>query len=266
MIVLIERFLHNQKNTLIIDLSTTISNQTSAFELNPHHITYSPHKNASHLSKKLLGLDESHWPNGEGWATEEVTLSTHSGTHIDAPYHYGPLSNGKPAKTIDQVPLRWCFGNGVLLDMTHKSAGDGISDDDIRAELERIDYQLEPYDIVLIHTGASKYFDSPNYDLKHAGLERSATEYLVDKGIRLIGIDAWGLDRPFDVMAQDAKEGKKQFWESHLLGREKEYLQIEKLCNLDQLPKPYGFTICAFPVSIANASAGWSRVVAIMTE
>jgi kynurenine formamidase len=49
----------------------------------------------------------------------------------------------------------------------------------------------------LIHTGAAKYFNQPKYDLKHAGLVRSATEYLVDQGVQLIGIDAWGLDRPF---------------------------------------------------------------------
>ncbi|WP_028777124.1 cyclase family protein [Shimazuella kribbensis] len=261
-----ERFLRNKKKTTLIDLSSQLHNQTSSFEINPHHITYSLHKDAVTLSQKLLDIDESYWPNGEGWAIEEVTLSTHAGTHIDAPYHYGPTTNGSPAKTIDQVPLRWCFGNGVVLDMTHKSAGEGIDDEDIKKELDRIQYHLQPFDIVLIHTGASKYFSQPKYDLKHAGLVRSATEYLVDQGIRLIGIDAWGLDRPFDIMAKEAKEGKTQFWESHLLGREKEYLQIEKLCNLDQLPEPFGFTICAFPVNIAGASAGWSRVVAIIEE
>ena len=63
----------------------------------------------------------------------------------------------------------------------------------------------------------------------------SATEWLIDQGVKLIGIDAWGLDRPFDVTAQEAKEGTTQFWEAHLVGRKKEYCQIEKLCNLDQI-------------------------------
>ena len=80
---------------------------------------------------------------------------------------------------------------------------------------------------------------------------------------RLIGIDAWGLDRAVDVMVEDAKAGRAQVWESHLLGREKEYLQIERLANLDQLPSPTGFTVYAFPFKLERASAGWARVVAI---
>ena len=70
----------------------------------------------------------------------------------------------------------------------------------------------------------------------HAGLTASATEWLIDQGVKLIGIDAWGLDRPFDVTAKEAKAGKSQFWEAHLVGRRKKYCQIEKLCNLDRSP------------------------------
>lgn len=263
---MIENFIHNEKRTTLIDLSTQINNKTSHFEINPHRISYTSHKEATIVCQKAFGLDPSHWPDGEGWAGEEVTLTTHSGTHIDAPYHYGSTTNGQPAKTIDNIPLRWCYGNGVVLDMTHKQAGDSIDMEDIKGELNRIGYVLQPFDIVLIHTGASKYFDEPEYEKKHAGLVRSATEYLVDQGVRLIGIDGWSLDRPLAIMAKEANEGKGQFWESHLLGREKEYLQIEKLSNLHLLPKPFGFTICAFPVNIAHASAGWSRVVAIVED
>ena len=106
----------------------------------------------------------------------------------------------------------------------------------------------------------------PGYESRHPGLRRSATEYLVDAGVKLIGIDAWGLDRPFDVMIEDAKSGQAQFWESHLLGREKEYCQIERLAELDTLPRPTGFTVSAFPFKLERASAGWARVVAIFDE
>jgi kynurenine formamidase len=67
-------------------------------------------------------------------------------------------------------------------------------------------------------------------------------------------------------MIAEAKQQPSQFWESHLLGREKEYCQIEKLANLDQLPKPFGFQVMAFPVNLRAASAGWSRVVALIEE
>lgn len=254
------------KRVTLIDLSDCLENATSDFEPNAHHIEYTDHQQGVAMTERLFGFGPAYWPGGQGWAVETVTLSTHSGTHVDAPYHYGPAARGA-ARTIDQVPLRWCFGDGVVLNMTHKGRGEGISVDDVQGELARIGYQLKPYDIVLVRTGASTQFKQRGYDMAHAGLRRSATEWLVDQGVRLIGIDAWGLDRPFNVMIMEAMRGDKaQFWESHILGREKEYCQIEKLANLDQIPVPFGFTVAAFPVKLRGASAGWSRVVAIHEE
>ncbi|SDX41583.1 Kynurenine formamidase [Marininema mesophilum] len=260
-----ERYIRNGIQTTLIDLSDQLSNRTSPYEINQHHIKYLDHSVAVSQAKKLLG-DHEFFPNKEGWATEEVTLSSHSGTHVDAPYHYGSLSEGRPAKTIDQIPLQWCYGDGVLLDFCHKGIGEGIDEQDIKSELNRIGYDLNPFDIVLIHTGASKLFGTPGYANKQPGLVRSAVQFLVSQGVKLIGIDAWGLDRPFDRMAEESISGKGQFWEAHLFGREKEYCQIERLCNLEEIPKPFGFTVQAFPVKIEGASAGWSRVVAILEE
>ncbi len=249
----------------LYDLSDCLENSTSAFELNKHNIDYTTPQQGAQMTERMIGLGASYWPDGVGWAVESVTLSTHSGTHVDAPAHYGPAAQGE-TRTIDRVPLRWCFSDGVLLDMTYKKRGEGITDEDVQKALATIGYTLKPYDIILIRTDTSKHFKEPGYDMLHAGLRRSATEWLVDQGVRLIGIDAWGIDRPFDVMVQEAKAGESQFWESHLLGRQKEYCQIEKLANLDQLPKPFGFKVAAFPVNLKGASAGWSRVVAIFEE
>ncbi len=149
--------------------------------------------------------------------------------------------------------------------MRHKRAGEGIHRADVEAELRRLRYSLKPYDIVLVMTGTDKHFEEPGYDQMHPGLRRDATEFLIDAGVRLIGIDAWGLDRPFEVMVREAREGNKdQLWESHVLGRTKPYCQIERLCNLDTIPVPYGFTVIALPVVLEGASAGWARVVAIV--
>jgi kynurenine formamidase len=140
----------------------------------------------------------------------------------------------------------------------------GITRNDVEAELERIGHTLEPLDIVLVMTGTN--LKEPGYESRHPGLRVDATEFLVDRGVRLIGIDAWGLDRPFDVMIEDARAGRAQFWESHLLGRRKEYCQIERLANLDSLPRPTGFVVSAFPFKLEGASAAWARVVAIFDE
>lgn len=248
----------------VYDLSQTVSNQTSAAEPNKHHIEYLDADQTAEMTGKLFGIGPEYWPDGKGYRIERVQLSTHTGTHIDAPYHYGPARDGSPGRAIDQVPLRWCFGDGVRLDMRHKHNGEGITRADVEAELQRIDYRLKPYDIVLVWTGTDQHFATPGYDTMQPGLRRDATEFLVDQGVRLIGIDAWSLDRPFDVMIAEARAGDRaQLWESHLLGREKEYAQIEKLCDLGRLPRPHGFTVLALPVKVERASGGWARVVAV---
>lgn len=262
-----EVFIRGNKKFTLIDLSDCLSNKTSAFEPNQHKIEYTNHEESLEVGKAMFNLDKEDWPTGHSWAVETVTLSTHSGTHVDAPYHYGPTSGGQPAKTIDIVPLSWCYGNGVVLNMTHKKKGDGIDEDDIQQELKRINYTIQQGDIVLVRTDTSKKYNQPGYDRMHSGLTRTGTKYLVEKGVHLIGIDAWGLDRPFDSMVEDVRNGhKERLWESHFYGIEKEYLQIERLSNLESLPKPFGFTVMAFPVKIENASAGWSRVVALFEE
>jgi kynurenine formamidase len=261
-----ERFAFGGRNVRVIDLSRRLTNATSGFEPNPHRITYVDHAESVRQIGARLGSDGL-WRDGLGGAAETIELTTHSGTHVDAPYHYGPLSGGSPARRIDQLPLRWFMAPGVLLDFTAKPVGAGIDADDVRAELQRIGHVLSPYDIVLVHTGASAGFSEPGYPNRQPGLRRSATQLLVEAGVRLIGIDAWGLDRPFDVMVAEARAGdREQFWESHYFGTEQEYAQIEQLCHLDLLPVPTGFLVLALPVLIADASASWSRVVAILDD
>ena len=247
----------------LYDLSDTLSNATSGFEPNPHEIEYISSEESAAAGR--LNATADLWPDGLGPQVERVRLATHSGTHVDAPYHYGPAKTGT-ARTIDVVPLEWFVGPGVVFDMRHKQAGEGISRDDLVAELDRLHHRLAPGEIALIMTGASANFRHAGYENTHAGLRRGATEFLIDHGVRLIGIDAWGLDRPFDVMLKDAKAGRAQLWESHVLGREKEYCQIERLVDLDRLPSPTGFMVYAFPVKIERASAGWARVVAIYAD
>lgn len=260
---MIEEYEESGKKITLIDLSTSLTNETRDVEPLPHEIEYADHEDNLETGKQVFDLEPEMWPTNHAWAAEQVHLSSHSGTHVDAPYHYGPTSEGKPAQTIDEIPLRWCFGDGVVLDFSEKPRGYGITVEDVRDELERINYTVDPYDIVLIRTDTYKKFHEENYDFKQPGMTREATEYLVDKGVKLMGIDAWGFDRPFDVMVEEAKEGNhKQLWEAHFYGKEQSYLHIEKLSNLDKLPEPYGFRVFAFPYKLDNASAGWSRVVA----
>jgi kynurenine formamidase len=253
----------------IIDLSVPLEHM-AASEPMPARIKYIDHAGEGlQQMQQFFGIrpEDLVWSEGKGWAIEEVTAITHTGTHVDAPYHYGATSGGQPARTIDQIPLQWCFAPGVVLDMRHKAPGEFITVADLQDALQRIEYTLQPFDIVLIQTGADKRLGSKDY-FAQPGLGREGTLWLVENGTRVIGIDAYTLDRPFaDMVADYRRTGDgRTIWPAHFAGITREYCQIEKLANLDLLPRPTGFWVSCLPVKIAGASAGWCRAVAIVPE
>lgn len=252
----------------IIDLSIPLENNRfsdPAFML--PKILYANHnENIPQMTQFFQGLTKEDLPNEEAWATENVVLSTHNGTHLDAPYHYAStMDKGKPAITIDQVPLEWCFKPGVKLDFTSFEDGYVVTASDVEAELTRIKYEINPFDIVLVNTRAGKHFGTENYLSSGCGMGREATLFLLDKGVKLTGTDAWSWDAPFIHTAEKYAKEKdpKIIWEGHKAGRECGYCHLEKLTNLEILPA-YGFTVCCFPVKIKGASAGWTRAVALL--
>ncbi len=215
------------------------------------------------------GLEKEHLPNGMGWAIEFLKLTTHSGTHLDAPYHYHPtMDKGQRALTIDEIPLDWCFNDGVVLDFRHKGDGEHITVKDLKQELHRIDYKIKPLDIVLIQTGADDAWGTEKYLVRGAGMDRESTLFLTEQGVKVVGIDAWSWDRPLSFQAEEFKKNKdpKIIWEAHFAGIDAAYCHMEKLANLSAIGKPYEFTVSCFPVKIKGASAGWTRAVAIVED
>ncbi len=245
----------------VIDLTLPLKNGLM-YRTAPE-IIYENHRQGAEAFRKRWDIPEADLE--EYAASETITLSTHSGSHMDAPWHYGPTSEGKPAKTIDQIPLEWCCGDGVVLDFTHKRKGELITDKDLIEALDKINYTLKARDIVLIRTDCSQHFEEEQYQYLHPGMSREGTLWLIDQGIRVMGTDAWGWDASLDVLVAEFKQGiKGRLWASHYAGKEREYCHMEKLCNLDKIPKPYGFLVFAFPMKIEKASGGWVRVVAIV--
>jgi kynurenine formamidase len=253
----------------LIDLSVPLEHD-AASEPMPAHIHYVRHDGEGLAQmRQFFGVrpEDLVWSGGQGWAVEEVRAITHTGTHVDAPYHYGALSEGKPARTIDHVPLEWCFAPGVVLDLRAKGNGDLITVQDLDAALQKIGHRLQPLDIVLLHTGADKRLGSREY-FAQPGLGREVVLWLVEQGVRVIGIDAYTLDRPFAAMVEDYQRtgDGRCIWPAHFAGITREYCQIEKLANLERIPQPHGFYVSCLPVKIAGASAGWCRAVALVPE
>lgn len=254
----------------MIDLSVALEAEiTSDPEVMLPQIEYFNHKDtAAQMAGFFPGLDPSELPEGEGWALEKLTIYTHNGTHLDAPYHHhSTMSGGQRAITIDEVPLEWCLNPGVKLDFRHLPDGHIVTPAEVDAELARIGHKIAPLDIVVVNTSAGDRYGQPDYLARGCGMGRDATLHLLQQGVRVTGTDAWSWDAPFPLTAARYAEEKDPsiIWEGHRASMDIGYCHIEKLTNLEQLPAT-GFTLSCFPFKIKAASAGFVRAVAILDD
>ncbi|SRR5579883_937767 len=217
------------------------------------------------------GIDHRNFPDEKGLSLMTYTLTTHTGTHMDAPYHYSDIDhNGQPAKTITDIPLNWCLNKGVLIDVSNGNEDEPVSCNEIIDYLNRHHSQLHPNNIVLIHTKKKQDQDIGNqqYFFKYRGMTRESVQFLVEQGIKIIGIDSFSFDPPFKKMirAYLRTKDKNVLWPAHFYGREREYCQLERLCNLEKLKAYKNFMVSCFPIKLMNADAAWCRVVAIINK
>jgi cyclase len=255
----------------LIDLSSAIDAQS--WEPEPVSLaTMSAAEGARHLSSEMrehfgLEFNASALPDGEFLTNDTLSLTTHTGTHVDAPAHYGSTAAYGTPRTIDEMPLEWFYRPGVVLDLGALDIG--VADaGHLKAEFDRVGYTPAPLDIVLLRTGASRWAGTQRYFTDFVGLDCSAVNLLLDYGVQVIGTDAFSLDAPFTYIIERYREtGDDRFlWPAHMTGRQREFCQIERLSNLELLPRPYGFTVSCFPVKIAGAGAGWARAVALLND
>jgi len=177
------------------------------------------------------------------------------------------MNKGEKAITIDEVPLDWCFQNAVKLNYRHFEDGYVVTAKDVKEELCRINHELRPLDIVLVNTRAGSRYGYDDYVSSGCGMGYEATMYLLEKGVRLTGTDAWSWDAPFVYTAKKYQETRDPslIWEGHKAGKDIGYCHLEKLHNLEIVPST-GFMVACFPVKIRKASAAWTRAVAIINE
>ena len=221
----------------------------------------------------FFGVPVEALPDGEYCAIERCGISTHNGTHLDAPYHFFSSMNhrlkpgGEASMRIDEVPLDWCFQPGVKLDFRHFEDGYVATPADVEAELKRIGHELRPLEIVVVNTRAGARYGEDDYVDAGCGMGKAATLWMLERGVRLVGTDGWSWDAPFSHTRRkvEATGDASLIWEGHRAGREIGYSHLEKLHNLEALPAD-GFEIVCFPVKVHRGSAGWTRAVAILPE
>jgi kynurenine formamidase len=180
----------------------------------------------------------------QGVNKEIVELSTHTGTHCDAPYHF--FEDGA---TIERVPLETYVGPATILDLRGKAPGSAIE----RAEIERFSGRIAQGDIVLLNTGwGHKRANTQEFLTQYVYLSGEAAQYLVDGGVKGVGIDAVSLGGYNDP-------GKAGPPHRTLLGNGK--FIVEELFFPDEVMDGKQRLFVAAPVKLQGTGGAWTRAM-----
>jgi kynurenine formamidase len=216
---------------------------------------------------RYLGCSHDDLADGEGWGAEVLNdLSSHCGTHVDAPLHSGSRVAGRPARTITDIALDELFRPGLVLDVRPwAKLGEEITIEMLDAALAATGKRVDAGDAVLIRTGQERYaIGDPEFFLQ-PGMSRASTLHLTSQGATILGTDAVGWDLPFGVMTRRFKEtgDSSVLWDGHKAILEKEAFIVQQMTNLGALPSS-GFMVGFFPLKLARCSAAPARVVAFV--
>jgi kynurenine formamidase len=168
-----------------------------------------------------------------GYNASEIAFSSHTGTHIDAPYHF--IEDGM---TIDEIPLSMLTGPALVVDLTHKGPREGI----VWADLEPYEDRMKPGIILCLYTGWDKYYNTPKY-IEHPYLAPDAAKRIMKTGLRVVGVDFFGTD------ATPVKSPDEFVAHQIMLGAGG--INIENMRGLGQI-LGRNATVAAIPLSIAG--------------
>jgi kynurenine formamidase len=188
--------------------------------------------------------EETLWPA----STDQIIMSTHAGTHIDAPAHIKP-----GIITIDQAPLELMLGDAIWLDFSTKDVGEEVTLDELKKALKADNLKITDNLIVLFHTGLSRMWGGPGYMKSIIGISPEAVNWMLDLGVKVYGLDCSSPD--IDTV---------KIPNHQLLGK-REHYHIENLCNLDKIPNRK-FTFLGLPLNLRNATASPIRAVALLED
>ena len=212
----------------ILDLTLTISNKIPTFpgSPQPNFIPWEKIKD-------------------DGYNLELLFLSSHTGTHLDAPYHF--LEKG--AK-IHEISLKKLVSNAVLI-KSRKKSNESVTKTDIQ-KFEKKHGKIASFSSVIFYTGWQRNLQKKYYFTKNPGLSVSAAKYLASKKVSLVGIDSPSIDL-----------GKDSKFSVHQIFAKKGMLIVENLANLDKIKTPT-FHLVVLPLKLKNATGSPVRAIAFV--
>ncbi|MGP8051188.1 MAG: cyclase family protein [Desulfobaccales bacterium] len=227
----------------IIDLSQEIYTGMPVY---PGHLKTVVWTHLSHEEcRRQLGTDFS-------YETRGLLICDHGPTHIDSVSH---LSRDPNAESVDQLALEKCITSGVCVDVSDVPLKTQFGRGKIESELKKQGLDIRPGDTILFYTAHyDRYYGQPVYMTDYPGLNREATEYIIDQGAVNFGVDSPSPDMWYD-----------KTYPCHTVCAERGVTHIENLCNLDKL-LGQRFTFIALPLKIRGGTGSPVRAVAILDK
>jgi kynurenine formamidase len=139
----------------------------------------------------IFGCTPEDLPEREGWGEERVTMNSHSGTHVDAPRHWGSTCEGRPARTITDLGLDELYCDGMVLDLRGRcEPGGGIPLQVLAAAIDATGRGIRRGDAVLLRTGQEDFDLDDIRAFRQPGMTREGTLFLAERGAKVLGTDA----------------------------------------------------------------------------
>lgn len=225
----------------IIDLSQEIYNGMPVY---PGHLKTVIWKHLSHEEcKRILGT-------GFSYETSGILLCDHGPTHIDSVSHF---TTDPEAESIDELSLSKCITSAICLDVSDVPLRTQFGPDKIESELARWNLDIRAGDTILFHTGHyDRWYGKPEYMTEYPGLDRAATEYIIDRGCVNFGVDLPSPDMFYD-----------KTYPCHDTCGKRRVTHVENLCNLDQVVGKR-FTYIGLPLRIRKGTGSPIRAVAVL--
>ena len=173
-----------------------------------------------------------------------MDMVVHTGTHVDAPLHFCADGPG-----MEAIPLDRLMGEGVVVRL-ESSACEAITAEQLAAATPAI----EPGDIVAFDTGWKTRWETPDWT-RHPYLSPEATDWLIDKRVKLVAVDTINPDLPYDLRPDDFD------FPVHCALLQRGILIAEQVANLEALSGQRAeFLFGALP--IADCDGAPTRVLA----
>ena len=227
----------------LIDLSVDIYQGMNVY---PGHLKTVVFQHATHEETR------PRFEGGFSFQTMGFMLNENGPTHVDSFSHFNPDPS---AQTIDQMSLDLFYGDAICLDVSHKEPFTDIMAEDLDEALAKSGLELRRGDIVLFYTATfNRHGGTAKYLTDFPGLGESASQWIVDKGVKTFGVDTPTPDNP-----------TSKTYPCHMMCRRNSITHYENLANLDQVVNKR-FTYIGLPLKVRGAHGGPTRAVAVLED